>query len=532
MLKPEDRTRGVLGNTAVLALAQVSGIFVSLLLTPYILHTLGIERFGLWAFLSSIVAYAGLLQLGLGRGSIRFIAYYSERGDLDTVRRIVSYGVVWHLAAGVVLTPVAWLVGRTLLPHLNISHDLLNTAEVLFPFVFAYSFFAGATRPLAALLIGLERMWMMSLTGMASQLVYAVAVVVLLSRGAGLYALLSATFLQVSFQGITYYVIGRRLIGRTFANPFALDRSVLKEMLKFGGWLQVNNVANLVNNQTDAIVIGSWVDVRTVGFYAIGNRIAQLVRMLPLALLPPLLPAAAGIHAQGDDPRLARTVLQGNRIVGLLTVGMAGFVVAVGPLVMTVWLGRTYPHVVAITALMAAAYVVNNLTGVGTTVVNAIGRPRYESEYAVLGTVLNIAATLALAPFFGLYGILGGTVVGVVLCSVYFLWRFHRLMGFPLWDYLGAWLWRLVAATLAAALAVFVLRSVVPDTLQHDRGEAALLLAGLGLLYVTLMVLGLRLFRFLQARDLATLNRVLPVRLQSLTTLPAVEFLFGARTSG
>jgi hypothetical protein len=59
-LKPADRTRSVLRNTAVVALAQLNSIFVSLLLAPYILNRLGIERFGLSAFLGAIVAFAGL----------------------------------------------------------------------------------------------------------------------------------------------------------------------------------------------------------------------------------------------------------------------------------------------------------------------------------------------------------------------------------------------------------------------------------------------------------------------------------------
>jgi O-antigen/teichoic acid export membrane protein len=46
------------GNTVVLALAQVGGIAVSLLLTPYIVYSLGIERYGLWVLVSSIVAFA------------------------------------------------------------------------------------------------------------------------------------------------------------------------------------------------------------------------------------------------------------------------------------------------------------------------------------------------------------------------------------------------------------------------------------------------------------------------------------------
>ena len=140
MLNPTDRTRSLLGNTTVLTLAQISGMVVSLLLTPYIVQTLGITRFGLWAFLGSVAAYAGLLQFGLGKGTIRFIAYYGEREEFDVVRRIVSYGVLSHLAAGLVLSPLAWLIAREVLPHVHVSRPLLGTAETLFPLVFAYFF--------------------------------------------------------------------------------------------------------------------------------------------------------------------------------------------------------------------------------------------------------------------------------------------------------------------------------------------------------------------------------------------------------
>jgi O-antigen/teichoic acid export membrane protein len=529
-LKPADRTRSVLGNTAVVALAQVSAILVSLLLTPYVLHTLGIERFGLWAFLGSIVAFAGLLQLSLGRGSIRFIAFYSERGELDVVRRIVSYGVLWHVVAGLALTPVAWIVGDVVLPHVHISRELLGTAKNLFPMILAYVFFAGAVRPLASLLIGLERMWMTSLTTLLSQALYAVFVVVLLSQGAGLYGLLAAAVLQTGLQATAYYLTCRRVVGQVFGNPFALDRRVVKEMVKFGGWQQGTAIAALVNRQTDGIVIGTWINVSSVGLYDIGIRVAGLIRTLPLTLLGPLFPAAASIHAQDDHKRLARTVLQASRLLGLLTIGMAGFVFATAPLIVIVWLGRAYPHVAWITILLAIAYVVNNLTGVGTTVVSAIGKPRYESEYAVIGAGLNIAATLALAPFFGLYGIIGGTVFGIVASSLYFLWRFHRLMRFSLWEYLGAWLWRLTAATASAALVVYVLRAVLPSEFTRARGGGALTLIALALVYGITLLMGLRAVRFFDGRDLAIVQRVLPVRLQSLTRSTAIEFLFGTRT--
>jgi O-antigen/teichoic acid export membrane protein len=528
-LKPADRTRSLLGNTAVQAFAQVSSIVVSLLLTPYILHELGIEQYGLWAFMNSMVAFATLLQLGVGRGSVRFISFYSERRELDVVRRIVSYGVLGHLLAGIVLTPLAWLAARALIPHLDLSSDLRPTAITLFPLMVAYSFLAGALYPFGALLIGLERMWITSLVTLASQLLYAVAIIVLLSLGTGLYGLLLATVLQSAAQGVTYFVVGRRLVGRVVGNPFALGRGPIMEMIRFGAWLQVTRLAGFVNRETDRIVIGSWLSVATAGLFDIGDRIAQLVRTLPLTLLGPLLPMAAGIYSQGDEKRLARTVRQASRLLGLLAIGMAGFVLATAPLIMTVWLGRTYPDVVWIASVMVLAYAANCLVGVGTTVVSAIGKPGYETEYAVLSVTLNIGATLALAPFFGLEGIVAGTVFGVVVSSVFFLWRFHRIMKLSLWEYLGAWLWRLTAATIAAALVVAVLRSGLSDLTDGGRVEGGLVLIGLAILYALVLLIGLRACRFFEVKDLVSLQRILPSRVRPLAKSPAAEFLFGAR---
>ena len=529
MPEPGDRTRRLFGNAAVLTLAQMSGVLVSLVVTPYILTSIGIKNYGLWILIGSVLAYVGLLQLSLGRGTIRFIALHAERDEYEVVRRIVSYGVAWHLVAAVLLTPVAWLIARYVLPHLSISAGMLNTARTVFLLTFAYVLVAGAVRPLSALLIGLERMWLTSLATIGSQVLYAVSVVGLLVSGAGIYALPIALLLNACALGTTYYVMARKLIGRVFGNPFALDRAVRTDLLKFGSWFQVTNLAGIVNTETDAILIATWVNVESVGLYGISDKIARLVRMVPLALLPPLLPAATGIYAQGNRKKLARTILDSSRMLGFLTVGTAGFVIATSPLIMTTWLGRAYPDVPTITTLLLLAYTVNNLTGVGTTVVAAVGKPRYESEYAVIGMTLNIGATVILAPFFGLYGVIGGTVIGVVLCSVYFIWRFNRIMGLPLWEHTGAWLWRLVVATLIPVAVALLVRLALPDSVSANRWKGFLALAGLGVIYVSLLLVALRIVKFLCARDLAIIRRVLPSRLQPVTSLPAVEFLFGGR---
>ena len=528
-VQPVDRARGVIGGTLALMLAQVGSIAVTLVLTPFMVSELGLGRYGLWTFLTAVVAFAGLLEVGVGRGSVRFTAFYGERQELHIVRRIVSYGMLTRVALAIVLCPIAWLAGRGLLSLASIPDSLVSEAETLLPLVLAYFFLTAAVRLLGALLIGFERSSLVALITLVCQLLYAGLVVLFLLVGFELYGLLLAVAIQSAVQGLICYVAARRLIGPVFGNPFALDRPLLLEMLKFGGWTQVTSLTALVTRQADAVVIGSFLSIRSVGLYDLGSKIAILTRTIPLTLLNPLLPATARIHAQGDRARIARALLQGNRLLALLSLAIGGFVLACAPLIMNVWLGRSYPDVATIAALLTVAWIVNNLTGAGTTVVGAIGRPRYESEYAVLGMILNIAATIVLGLVFGLYGVIAGTVFGVVISSFYFLWRVHRLLDLSLWTHVWSWLIRLCAATAVAATAVYAIRIALPESLHDNRANGAATLALLALAYAGALLMSLRLFRFLEKGDLDIVERILPARFQGLARRPSVEFLFGAR---
>ena len=223
-----------------------------------------------------------------------------------------------------------------------------------------------------------------------------------------------------------------------------------RELLRFGGWFQVNNLAQVVNQQTDAILIASFVNVRSVGYYGIGSKIADLVRT---SGRPPraAIAAATGIHAEGDERRIVNTVRQGGRLIGLLTLGSRG-------------LRRrdvAADHGGVAGAQLSACSRGRIPAGARVCGAQPDGRRDYgrrrcrqapvESEYAVVAMMLNIGATLALVTFFGLYGVVVGTVIGVVGSSAFFLARFHRLMNLPAWDIWDLALALTAATTLAGA---------------------------------------------------------------------------------
>lgn len=58
-------------------------VLSTLLLTPFIIRTLGQAEYGVYKLSAAVVAYLMLLDLGLGNAIIRYIAKYCVENDVD-----------------------------------------------------------------------------------------------------------------------------------------------------------------------------------------------------------------------------------------------------------------------------------------------------------------------------------------------------------------------------------------------------------------------------------------------------------------
>src|SRR6266496_5963465 len=51
-----------------------AGLFTGLLLSPYMIHKLGAEGYGVWAISFSLVEYCGFLDLGFRSAIVKYVA--------------------------------------------------------------------------------------------------------------------------------------------------------------------------------------------------------------------------------------------------------------------------------------------------------------------------------------------------------------------------------------------------------------------------------------------------------------------------
>ena len=103
------------------------------------------------------------------------------------------------------------------------------------------------------------------------QIVYASVLITLLARGSGIYALLLASSVGAVSGGLVTALFYRQRLGRLFANPFAIERGLLRQVLNFSGWTQLSFLFNFLVLETDPFVLGAFVSIADVGIYSLAG---------------------------------------------------------------------------------------------------------------------------------------------------------------------------------------------------------------------------------------------------------------------
>lgn len=489
---------------------RLFALSLSFFLTPIVVRSIGLEAYGLWAILGSAVNYFALLDFGVGSSFVKYLAEFLERREHNNVRDVMTFGFLFYLAIGVVVLPVVHLIGPHILGYLRLSAHYRSAANELLLLVIAYFVISNALGNFGAFIVAMQRTEIAGFIDTGYQIVYGVSLLLLLHLHYGIFALPYAIFCALGCSSIVRIALVYRMFGNPWSNPFRLERDLLKRVFRFGFWMQINAFTAVINLETDRIILGTFVNVISAGYYELGSKLAALGRILPSTLLAPLLPAASAIDGRQDGDRLNAVYVRGTRYLALATFVIAGFLIGAGAQILQVWMGRSYPYVTIVMAALLVSYAINNLTGVGTTIVRATAQPYYETYYAVIGSAINIAFTLILTPIFGLMGVVGGTVIGNVFGSLYFLWLFHKVRGLGWRSTLIDWLWRLSLGTIAASCVLRGICQMTPTIWFSSRAEGLVTLALFGAVYLALVFISLWLLGFWNSADLDLIDELAP----------------------
>lgn len=392
-------------NTALNLAGRVIPVLVNLAAIPYVVHHLGADRFGLLSLAWLVVGYFALFDLGIGPATTKFVAEFLGKGEVAKLPRLVWTAVVSQSCLGcaaaillAVATPA--LVDRLLRIPPNLRSEALwvfLTLAVSLPVAFA-------TGSLAGVLSAWQRFDLLNAVNIPfSCLGYALPCAAL-ALGFGLRA---GVFLLVLAR-LAAFLATLRLCVRVhpaLIRHFGFDRSLIRPLLSFGGWVAVSGAVGPVLVYFERFLIGGLISVAAIGFYTPPYMISSKLGVLPSSLVATLFPAFSASAARGDREWIRSALVRSLKFLVLL-VGPATLVmIFFARPVLTLWLGATFAvQGTLVLQILAAGVLLNSLALVPYHLLQGVGRPDLTAKFHLLELPLHIGLTWFLLLRFGLPG--------------------------------------------------------------------------------------------------------------------------------
>ncbi len=468
----------IIKNTLYNTIGKFWGILVVLFLTPYIVSHLGVERYGIWALLTSLVGYIGFLDLGVGGSYVRYIAEYYTQKDYAKVNQVINTGFLFCLGLAFVLIPLALFVAKPLLIFLKL--DPSTYPEIVFVFFWGVVIFSlsNATFVFGSVQAGLQRMELTNIVAMILTIPYTLGVILFLESGYGLKGLMILIGIMWMIQTIVNFCIAKKILPQFSFNPLLFKGKMFSELLRFGVKLQVSRLSQLVSFQVDKLLITYFLSVGIVTYYDLGSKITSAIRRLPLLLVSALVPASAEIFTKGDKEGLSKLYFRGSKYLFAVTTPLFLFIVLCSEMLVNVWVGPGFDLASPVIRILSVGYFFNLIMGVASSVALGMGKPEFEMKYGIVMSVLNFSLSLILIVKFGFYGVLVGTAFSLTLGSLYFFRLFHGYTKEPLKN-LWLWIKKPLGGAFLASVPLYLFNLLTSTVVLTSHRFTGLLFVGL-----------------------------------------------------
>ena len=417
-------------NAAYIVFGRIWSILLWVALTPFILHQLGPERFGVWSLLFLLSSYFLTFDLGLGPSVVKFTAQYAMAGELDRLRDTLAgitrlylfLGALW-VAAIVAIHPLllAWL--KITPPYREEVRFAILVSAVVFAFANLVSVGMG-------ILNGLQRMGTQNAVLVGASLPQIVILVAGLKAGYGLYAVVASTAVYWVVAALAIlYALGK--VAPSLSWPSVRLPKGGSPWLRFSSTIQASNVIAMAQQQVDKILLVIWAGVRAVTHFELGFRVANAVQSLPTLALIPLLPTFAELEASGDRDRFRRLSRRGTGLLAAFAFALASGAIPAAPLLIRAWVGPGYGTAAGLAQWLLAGLALNLCTGVATSAGRAAGRPGLEILPGLIALTVHVVASAILIGRYGPLGVGPAFFAAMVVWAVLFLIRFSAAFEIP-----------------------------------------------------------------------------------------------------
>jgi len=424
--------KNVASSWAGLATSVAVGFFLS----PFILHRLGDDAFGLWILVFSVTGYYGLFDFGIRSSLVRYVAKFKATGEVDELSRLFNTSLLSYGCVGLFLLALTTMGSLYVDRIFHIPAGLRADAPILFLIVgsaLALGFPLGIA---GGILEGLQRFYVINATQIVFTLVRAVLIVLALWHGLGLKTVTLITAALPLFASAVNFVLVRHILHLPYGLRY-VNRATFRQVADYGSVTFMIILAARLRFKTDAVIIGSFLSASAITYFSIGARLVDYAGEVVSGLAQIFTPMSSHFHAAGDESRLRQILLAGNRACALTMFPICTVLIVVGKSVIEAWVGARYVSSYQVLLILLLPSTLYYAQATSTRILFGMSRHRTLAIVVLAEGIANVILSIILIRPLGIVGDAIGTAIPLACTALFFLPRhLCRQLGVPLRTFL------------------------------------------------------------------------------------------------
>ena len=416
-------------NSATSVLRFIVSVPIPFLLVPFMLKKLGTERFGLWALVSVLSAFAQLADFGVGLALVKSVAQM-QAVDIQRLNRILATALVLYVVfAGSIGICVLLTEGVLIKDILHIPGQLADEAKtvvvgtvLIFCTNIVLSIFTSVIN-------GKQRMDVSNGIAYAMTILNAIGVVLALGLGFGLRGLVVNNGIITIIAGLISLLAVRKLAPAIHFGVRQFCWAEVKPILAYGVNIQITSISGLAGEPLVKGIISGVAGIRFVAFYDIATRLITPLRSLFSQAISPLMPFAAESHALADMSGILTVYRKSVRYIVLVALPLFMLLFVLAPALIEAWVGPGFEaSVSALRILMIGAFA--SIVSMPGYYVFLSTNVRFTMILAVLNGLLDILVCIPLGHLYGFSGVVVGfslVMAGLSIISILVFIRTWRV---------------------------------------------------------------------------------------------------------
>ena len=308
---PDERSRRIAKNTAMLYVRMIFIMFVSLYTSRVVLSTLGVSDYGVYNVVGGVVYMFSFLNAAMTNGTQRFLSYELGRGDICQLRKMFSITLSIHIFIGLVIVILAETIGLWFLnTQLNIPAERMMAANWVYQFSILSFLISVIQVPYNSLIIAHERMNVYAYVSIIEVILRLLVVFILTQIDYDKLTLYGFLYFSVTLIAAVIYAVYCKIKFSECTSHFVYDHLLFKRLLSFAGWNLYGNVTCVVAAQGVNLILniffGPVINAARGIAYQISSSIYGFANNFQMAVNPQIIKS----YAAGENEYMMNLIFR------------------------------------------------------------------------------------------------------------------------------------------------------------------------------------------------------------------------------